>query len=78
MRNVIRNCRLCEEPMDSSPFTMCTECLQVSDRIQHIISKRPSISIEEISQLSNVSVEQIRKLAQLGFKDRMKSTAVES
>lgn len=64
--------------MDSSPFDMCTECLQASDNIQSIINKRPSISIQEISQLSNVSVEQIRKLAQLDFKDRTNSKVVES
>lgn len=73
MGNVIRNCRLCAEPMDSSPFTMCPACLKDSDKVRSVISNKPSLSIEEISQLTNVSVAHIKKLIQLGIEGRRKS-----
>lgn len=59
--------------MGTSPFTMCPNCLKDIDKVRGVIVKKPYLSTEEISQLSNVSVEKIRKLAQIGFNRSRKS-----
>lgn len=52
---------------------MCPNCLKDIDKVRGVIVKKPYLSTEEISQLSNVSVEKIRKLAQIGFNRSRKS-----
>lgn len=73
MGNVVRNCRLCTEPMDSSPFSICPACIKDSEKVRSIISKKPNLSIEEISQLTEVSVIKINKLIQITLKTRQKN-----
>jgi len=73
LRNVVRNCRLCSEPMDSSPFAMCQLCLIDSEKVRSTIRKKPNLSIEEISQLTEVSVIKINKLAKIAFNGNLKT-----
>ncbi|MBP1947377.1 hypothetical protein [Virgibacillus litoralis] len=66
MGEFIRNCRLCMKQMESGPFMMCTTCLVESDRIRSFISKKPYVSVEEISLATNVSVEKVERMVDLG------------
>ncbi|MFB4167037.1 hypothetical protein [Virgibacillus sp. JSM 102003] len=68
MGEFIRNCRLCKKQMESGPFMMCTTCLVESDRIRSFIVKNPHVSIEEISLATNVSVEKVEQMIDLGDK----------
>lgn len=68
MGEIVRNCRLCKEPMESSPFMMCQTCLIQSDRVRHFISKNQHVSVEEISLLTNVPQEKIQNMVKLIFK----------
>lgn len=67
MGNIIRNCRLCDEPMESSPFTMCPKCLEDSNTIRTTMRKKPHLSLEDISRLTNVPLNKIKRLVQLGL-----------
>lgn len=66
MGEFIRNCRLCKKQMESGPFMMCTTCLVESDRIRSFITKKPHVSVEEISLATNVSVEKVERMIDLG------------
>ncbi|TQS76572.1 hypothetical protein DX933_00235 [Ornithinibacillus gellani] len=63
----VRNCRLCHEPMSSSPFTMCPTCLDVSAKVRQFVGKNPQVSIEEISQATKVPLDKIKRLIHLGL-----------
>ena len=68
MGNIIRNCKLCGESMNgSSPFTMCPTCLSESNSVRSIFRKNPKLSMEEVSHLSNVPLEKIKRLVKLGL-----------
>ncbi|GAB3060823.1 hypothetical protein [Virgibacillus ainsalahensis] len=67
MGRFVRNCRLCEEPMESSPFMMCTTCLTESDRVRSFIRKNPHVSVQEISQETNVPQLKIENMIKLRF-----------
>ncbi|WP_164215970.1 hypothetical protein [Virgibacillus sp. YIM 98842] len=66
MGELVRNCRLCKQPMESSPFMLCTTCLTETDKVQSFIKKNPLVSIEEISRWTNVPCEKVKKMAHLG------------
>ncbi|RDW19849.1 hypothetical protein [Oceanobacillus chungangensis] len=66
MGDFVRNCRLCDLPMKSSPFTMCPACLTDSNKVQNLVNKDPLVSIEEIAQFTSVPIEKIVKLVKLG------------
>ncbi|RDW18152.1 hypothetical protein CWR48_11225 [Oceanobacillus arenosus] len=66
MEDFVRNCRLCELPMNSSPFSMCPTCLNDNNNVQNFIYKNPLVSIEEIAQFTSVPIEKVAKLVDLG------------
>lgn len=72
MGEIVRNCRLCKEPMESSPFTMCATCLFESEQVRHFISKHPLVKIEEISRATNVSFEKVEQMVELGLNHKDK------
>jgi len=65
MRELVRNCRLCKEPMESSPFMLCSTCLAETDRVQSFIKKHPLVSMDEISRSTNVPREKLKKMTHL-------------
>lgn len=67
MRDFVRNCRLCGEPMESSPFMTCPTCLKDSEQIRNFILKNPHVSIEEISRSTDVAFEKVEKMVQIGL-----------
>ncbi|PAV29816.1 hypothetical protein CIL05_10655 [Virgibacillus profundi] len=66
MGEIVRNCRLCKVPMESSPFPMCENCLKERDRVRSFITKNQFASVEEISLSTNVPREKVEKMAKLG------------
>jgi hypothetical protein len=70
MGELVRNCRLCKQPMESSPFMLCMTCLAETDRVQSFIRKNPLVSMEEISRSTNVSLEKVEKMAHLGVEQK--------
>ncbi|MGJ9459280.1 hypothetical protein [Oceanobacillus sp. CF4.6] len=66
MGDFVRNCRLCKEPMKSSPFMMCLTCLKDSEQVRNYIRKRPHATLEEISLSTNVSHEKVENMVSLG------------
>lgn len=71
MGRIVRNCRLCKMPMETSPFTMCATCLAESGKIQHYLSKNPYVSIEKISLETNVPYAKVKNLVALGLKNKV-------
>lgn len=53
--------------MESSPFTMCPKCLEDSNTIRTTMRKKPQLSLEEVSHLTNVPLNKIKRLVQLGL-----------
>ncbi|WP_164669637.1 hypothetical protein [Virgibacillus doumboii] len=70
MGKIIRNCRLCKEPMESSPFMMCPTCLVESDRVRSFIAKNPHVSVEEIASATNVPLDKVEGMVTLGINKR--------
>ncbi|APC47394.1 hypothetical protein [Virgibacillus halodenitrificans] len=70
MGEFVRNCRLCKEPMESSPFMMCPTCLIEGDRVRSFIRKHPLVSVEEISTSTNVDVEKVKNMVKLGLSSK--------
>ncbi|UJL47531.1 hypothetical protein KFZ58_06585 [Virgibacillus sp. NKC19-16] len=67
MAAFIRNCRLCKEPMESSPFMMCETCLRETDRVRNFIRKNPHVSIKEISLSTDIPQEKAQNMIKLIF-----------
>ncbi len=74
LSEIIRNCRLCKESMESSPFMLCPACLTESDRVQNYIKKHPLASMEEISCSTNVPLEKLEKMIHLGIRIKKERT----
>ncbi|MFA1819881.1 hypothetical protein ACDX78_06755 [Virgibacillus oceani] len=70
MGELVRNCRLCQQPMERSPFMLCMTCLTETDRVQSFIRKNPLVSIEEISRSTNVPYEKVEKMVHLGVEHK--------
>ncbi|GAA0595751.1 hypothetical protein GCM10009001_09850 [Virgibacillus siamensis] len=70
MGTFVRNCRLCREPMESSPFMMCTKCLVESDHVRTYIVKHPHVSLEEIAHSTDVPLEKVKNMVNLGISIR--------
>lgn len=66
MKEFVRNCRLCKEPMKSSPFMMCPTCLRDSEQVRNFIQKNPQVSLAEISRYTNVPFEKVEGMVYLG------------
>ncbi|WP_077324940.1 hypothetical protein [Virgibacillus siamensis] len=62
----VRNCRLCKQPMESSPFMLCKTCLVERDSVRSYIAKRPHVSLKEIADSTNVPYEKVRNMVNLG------------
>ena len=73
MGRIVRTCRLCKEEMKISPFTMCQQCLIENEKVQHFIIKNPQVSIQEIATDTNVAIDKIRHMAELGFNKKKTS-----
>lgn len=67
MGEFVRSCRLCEKPMESSPFTMCNNCLTEVNLVQSFVVKHPHVSIERISLETEVSCDKVEQLVELGL-----------
>lgn len=67
MADFVRNCRLCGESMESSPFMMCPICLKDSEQIRNFIVKNPHVSVEDISQATDVPFVKVEKMVSLGL-----------
>lgn len=67
MGEFVRNCRLCQKPMETSPFKMCTTCLTESNRVQSFVIKHPHVSVERISRETEVSYEKVKLMVKLGL-----------
>ncbi|WP_099157383.1 hypothetical protein [Virgibacillus ndiopensis] len=67
MGYIVRNCRLCAKPMEASPFMMCTTCLMESDRVRNYILKHPHVSIEQISEATQIPFEKVFRMVELGL-----------
>jgi hypothetical protein len=68
MGEIVRNCRLCKEPMESSPFIMCPTCLRDSEVIRSFVQKNPHVTLKEISESTKISLEKVENMASLGQK----------
>ncbi|WP_106498149.1 hypothetical protein [Lentibacillus sp. Marseille-P4043] len=67
MGKFLRNCRLCQRPMESSPFMMCATCLKDSDKVRNFSVKHPYVSVEEIAQETQVSFAKVNNMVKLGL-----------
>lgn len=66
MREIVRNCRLCQESMDNSPFMLCQTCLKESEQVWNFIKKNPFVSIKDISVATEVSFEKVERMINFG------------
>lgn len=67
MREFVRNCRLCKEPMETSPFALCPTCLMESEQIRLYIAKNPHVSICEIARSTKVPYQKVESMVHLGL-----------
>lgn len=68
MGEMIRNCRLCKEPMAASPFMTCPTCLKDSEKVRSFILKNPRVTAETISRETEVPLVKVRHMYRLGLK----------
>ena len=66
MREIVRNCRLCQESMDNSPFMLCQTCLKESEQVWNFIKKNPYVSIKDIAVATEVSFEKVERMINYG------------
>lgn len=69
----MRNCRLCNVPMESSPFSMCSNCRIESEKVREFVLKHPELSLEVVSFLTKVSHHKVKKMVALGLKKEISS-----
>ncbi|GAB3798630.1 hypothetical protein [Virgibacillus kimchii] len=66
MVELIRNCRLCKQPMERSPFMLCMTCLADFEKVKTFTRKNPLVSMEDISHSTNVPIGKVEKMIDLG------------
>lgn len=66
MSDIVRKCRLCSEPIENSPFKLCSECLADSEQVWHFIKKNPYVSIKSIALSTGIHVEKVERMIVLG------------
>ncbi|MCG5102048.1 hypothetical protein [Oceanobacillus alkalisoli] len=66
MREIVRNCRLCQESMDNSPFMLCQTCLKESEQVWNFIKKNPYVSIKDIAVATEVSFVKVERMINYG------------
>ncbi|MCF3941999.1 hypothetical protein [Oceanobacillus alkalisoli] len=66
MRKIVRNCRLCQESMDNSPFMLCQTCLKESEQVWNFIKKNPYVSIKDIAVATEVSFVKVERMINYG------------
>lgn len=66
MREIVRNCRLCQESMENSPFMLCTTCLRESEHVWNFIRKNPLVSIKDISVATDISYVKVERMVHYG------------
>jgi len=71
MGEIVRYCRLCHQPMETSPFLMCMRCLEERDKVINFINNRPYVSMEEISSTTDVPFEKVEKMVKLGLNKQL-------
>lgn len=70
MGKFVRNCRLCQESMPSSPFMLCPTCLTDMEKVRNYLRTRPRASVQEVSLSANVPQEKIEKMIKLFMRHR--------
>lgn len=68
MGEMIRNCRLCKQPMAASPFMTCPDCLKDSEKVRSFILKNPRVTVETISKETRVPLTKVKHMYKLGYK----------
>jgi len=71
MGKIVRNCRLCDKPMQASPFMLCKTCLNERETVRSHVMKHPSISIESIASATDVSYDKVERMIKLGLKQKV-------
>lgn len=66
MREFVRNCRLCDEVMESGPFWLCTACIQEREQVWNFIRKNPFVTIREIAVSTGVEYAKVERMIQYG------------
>ena len=66
MREIVRNCRLCQETMETSPFMLCTSCLRESEQVWKFIRKNPLVSIKDISVATEICFDKVERMVHFG------------
>ncbi|MHA6251601.1 hypothetical protein [Oceanobacillus sp. CAU 1775] len=66
MRGIVRNCRLCQESMENSPFMLCTTCHRESEQVWNFIRKNPLVSIKDISVATEVEYAKVDRMIHYG------------
>lgn len=67
MREIVRNCRLCQETMENSPFMLCTTCLKESEQVWNFIRKNPLVSLKDISIATEISYVKVEHIVHYGI-----------
>lgn len=72
MREIVRNCRLCQESMESGPFMLCTTCIKESEQVWNFIQKNPFVTIKDIAVATEICYTKVERMVQFGV-ERNKS-----
>lgn len=67
MREIVRNCRLCQETMENSPFMLCTTCLKESEQVWNFIRKNPLVSLKDISIATEINYAKVEHIVHYGI-----------
>ena len=74
MREIVRNCRLCQESMENSPFMLCTTCLKESELVWNFIRKNPLVSIKDISIATEVEYSKVERMLNQGIERNQRTS----
>ncbi len=70
MEEMIRKCRLCQEPMPPSPFMTCPSCLADSEKVKTYILKHPHVTPEKIAEATEVPLDKVSNMVKLGVNSK--------
>lgn len=73
MREIVRNCRLCQESMTHSPFMFCTVCLKDSEQVWNFIKKNPYVSVKDISVATGICFDKVERMINFGLERNAKT-----
>ncbi len=69
---IVKKCRLCDNEIEFSPFSLCNTCLIEKEKVLHFIKYHPQTSLKLIAQSTKIPLEKVSKMVLMNSPNKSK------